>query len=371
MKFLKALAVFLGTIIGVGIFGLPFVASKAGFFVLAGYFVVMSIVAILINIIYARIILGTNKIHRFPGYVQEYLGLRWKRFSSFIMIIGLVGALLAYLIVGGNFLFAYFNSIFGGSVVFYTLIFFIIGAFLVNRGIKSISSVELILLFILFFILASFFIKAFPSININNFKSFELEYIFFPYGVVLFSLWGTSIIPEIKEMLGSGVALKKVIILGIVLSAMVYVFFIYVVQGASLIVSEDAISGLEQALGFNIIRLGFLFGVITCFTSFIALSLTLKKILWYDFSFNKNLSWFLACFIPLGLFFLGFRKFIEIINFTGAIALGIEAIIIVFLYKKFLFKKISQRMNPLWYLLAGVFILGIILEFFLFYARII
>jgi len=371
MKFLKALAVFLGTIIGVGIFGLPFIAFKVGFFVLAGYFVVMSMVAILINIIYARVILGTDRIHRFPGYVQEYLGSGWKKFSFFIMAIGLIGALLAYLIVGGNFLFAYFGSMFGGSIIFYTLIFFIIGAFLVHRGVKSISSVELILLCFLFFLLVAFFVKAFPFINVNNFKGFDLGYIVLPYGVILFSLWGTSVIPEIKEMLGSSIALKKVIVSGIVLSAMIYVFFIYIIQGASSVVSEDAISGLEQALGSNVIRLGFLFGVITCFTSFIALSLTLKKVLWYDFGLNKNLSWFLTSFIPLGLFFLGFRKFIEVISLTGAVALGIEAIIIVFLYKKFLAKKIFQKMNPLWYLLAGVFVLGIVLEFFLFYARII
>jgi len=371
MKFLKALAVFLGTIIGVGIFGLPFIAFKAGFFVLAGYFVIMSVVAILVNIIYARVVLGTSGIHRFPGYVQEYLGSSWKKFAFVITAVGLGGALLAYLIVGGNFLFACFGPIFGGGVIIYTLVFFVIGASLVYRGVKGISIIELILLFVLFFILVIFYIKAFPFININNFRSFDLGYIVFPYGVVLFSLWGTSIIPEIKEMLGSGVALKKVIVSGVVLSAMIYLFFVYIVQGASLVVSEDAISGLEQTIGSNIIRLGFLFGVITCFTSFLALSLTLKKILWYDFGLNKNLAWFLTCFIPLGLFFLGFRKFIEVISFTGAVALGIEAIIIVFLYKKFLVKKMFQKMNPLWYLLAGVFLLGIVLEFFLFYARII
>ena len=34
IDFFKALSVFLGTVIGVGIFGLPYVASKAGFFLL-------------------------------------------------------------------------------------------------------------------------------------------------------------------------------------------------------------------------------------------------------------------------------------------------------------------------------------------------
>jgi len=376
MKFLRALAVFLGTIIGVGIFGLPFIAFKTGFVVVVGYFIAMAIVAILVNIIYSKVILGTKEIHRFPGYVQEYMGFRWKKFSFLVMAFGLIGALLAYLIVGGQFLFAYFGSLLGGSVVLYTLLFFAIGAFLVFRGIKSISGIELILLLVLFFILISFFIKAFPFIDIDNFKSINLKHIVFPYGVVLFSLWGTSVIPEIKEMLSSSnISLNKIIILGIIFSVIIYLFFIYIVQGASGVVSEDAISGLEKALGSNVIRLGFLFGIITCFTSFITLALTLKKVLWYDFGLNKNLSWLLTCFIPLGLFFLGFRQFIRVIGFTGAIALGIEGIILVFLYKKFLKKNPpiggSKRMNPLWYLLSAVFVLGIILEILLFCGKII
>lgn len=367
MKFLKALAIFLGTIVGVGIFGLPFIAFKAGFFIVVGYFVVMAIVAILINVIYGRVILGTNENHRFPGYVQEYLGLGWKKFSFVVMALGLMGALLAYLIVGGQFLFSYFGSLLGGNVILYTLLFFSIGAFLVFRGVRSISSIELILLCLLFFILAAFFIKAFPFIDIDNFRGFNLEYVFFPYGVVLFSLWGTSMIPEIKEMIhGSNISLNKIIISGILISALIYIFFIYIIQGGSNIVSEDAISGLETVLGSNIIRLGFLFGIITCFTSFITLALTLKKVLWYDFGLNKNLSWFLTCFIPLGFFFLGFREFIGIIGFTGAIALGIEGIIIVFLYKQYLKKRLCKRMNPLFYLLSGTFLLGIVLEILLF-----
>lgn len=372
MKFLKGLAVFLGTIIGVGIFGLPFVAAKAGFFTVSIYFLVMAGIAIAINIIYSEIVLGTKKLHRFPGYVQEYLGIRWKKITFVVTAFGLIGALLAYLIVGGQFLFAYFGPLLGGDIILYTLFFFAFGAYLVFRGVKSISKVELILLGIILAILALFFIKAFPFIDLDNFKTFDPGYIFFPYGVVLFSLWGTSVIPEIKEMLeGSKKSLKKVIITGTIMSVVIYLFFIYIVQGASTVVSDDAISGLEKSIGSNAIRLGFLFGVITCFTSFITLSLTLKKVLWYDFGFDKNLSWFLTCFIPLGLFFMGLRKFIEVISFTGAIALGIEGVILVFLYKEFLMKKLSKKINPLFYLLSGVFVLGIIFEVFLFYAKVI
>jgi tyrosine-specific transport protein len=101
--FLKALSVFLGTVIGVGIFGLPFVAQKAGFFVVLGYFLFMVLVAILTHLFFGEVALDTKKIYRLPGYVGEYLGQRWKKLSFFITATGLFGALLAYLIIGGQF----------------------------------------------------------------------------------------------------------------------------------------------------------------------------------------------------------------------------------------------------------------------------
>ena len=287
------------------------------------------------------------------------------------MIIGLTGALLAYLIIGGEFLNFLFAPYFGGSPTLYTFLFFALGSYLVFRGIKSISGVELFLLIVLLIILVAFFIKALPSIDINHFRSLDLRFLTLPYGVVLFALWGSALVPEIKEMLAlktkdvkeTRADLRKVLFLGTLFAAIIYLFFIFTVLGTSgPATSKDAISGLEKALGENIIKLGFIFGVIACFTSFIALALTLKKVFWYDFGFSKNLAWLLTCFLPLILFLLGVREFIGVIGFTGAIALGMEGIIIVFLYQGFLKKKFSRKINPVFYFLSGIFALGIIFE---------
>lgn len=363
MLFLKALSVFLGTIIGAGIFGLPFVASKAGFFIILIYFLFMSLIVISVSLIYSRIVLGTKKTCRLPGYVENYLGEKWKKASFIIACLGLFGALLAYLIIGGQFLGSFLNI----SSVSATVLFFVLGSYFILRGIKAISGIELVLFVVLLVILGLFFIKTFPFINLNNFQLIDLRYLAFPYGVVLFSLWGVSVIPEIKEMLlGDKKRLRQVIILGVILSALIYLFFICLVLGASSFVSEDALSGLGRVLGLNILKLGFVFGTITCFTSFLTLGLTLKKIFWYDFAIPKYISWALTCFIPLILFFLGLRRFIKVIGFTGAVALALQGIVIVFLYKAFLKKKLKKKINPFFYLLICVFLLGIVVEIALF-----
>ena len=202
-NFLKALAVFVGTIIGVGIFGLPYVASKAGFFVIVLYFLFITGIAIAIHLIYGKICLETKGVHRLPGYVEQYLGNGWKKIAILLTGFAITGASLAYLIVGGEFLKFLFAPAFGGSALIYTLLFFCLGAYLIFRGIKSISQVEISFLFVFFTILIIFFLKAFSSFNMAYLTMMDWKFFAFPYGVILFSLCGSAIVPELKEILGN------------------------------------------------------------------------------------------------------------------------------------------------------------------------
>jgi tyrosine-specific transport protein len=362
--FWKALSVFVGTIIGVGIFGLPWVAYKSGFFILLFYFLILGAAAIVIHLMLGEVILKTPGTHRFPGYVKEYLGPFWSRISFVSICLGLLGAQLAYLIVGGAFLNNLLSPYLGGSFLIYVLIFFALGSLLIYKGIRSISLTEFLVLLFFFGILAFFAVKAFPHIRVEHFLGINLKFLFLPYGIILFSLWGSAILPEVKEILKARRSdLRKVIISGILIAAFVYLVFAAVVLGVcGARTSEDAITGLSLVLGPGIARIGFIFGLITCFTSFLTLGLTLKKIFWYDIHLPEKISWSIAVFLPLILFLVGLREFISIISLTGALAVGIEGFIIVLLYRKFLQKKFSKKINPFYLFLSIFFILGIIAE---------
>lgn len=364
LAFWKALAVFVGTIIGVGIFGLPWIAFKSGFFVLLFYFLILGTVAVVIHLMLGEVIVKTPGKHRFPGYVKEYLGPFWGKVSLVGICLGLFGAQLAYLVVGGAFLHNLLAPFLGGSSLVYTLIFFALGSLLIYKGIRSISWTQLLTLLFFFGLLIFFTVKAFPHIRVEYFSGADFRFLFLPYGVVLFSLWGSVILPEVKEILkGKRMALRKVIKTGITITILTYLIFAAVVLGATgAKTSEDAIFGLGLVLGSEIAKVGFIFGLITCFTSFLALGLTLKKIFWYDVRFSEKTSWAIAVFLPLILFLAGFRQFISIINLTGLMAVGIEGFIMIFLYRAFLRKKLSRKMNPCYYLLSLFFILGIIAE---------
>ena len=252
------------------------------------------------------------------------------------------------------------------------MIFIILGAVLIWKDKKSIGPVELIMLCIFLLAVLFLFIVGLPEIKVANLTTFNSSNLFIPYGVILFSLWGASIVPEIKEELrGDGKKVKKIISTGIVICVAVYIMFSLLVIGVSgPDTTQDAISGLEGGLGRWALAIGYIFGIIATFTSFITLGLTVKKLFWFDYGLPKKLGWVLACFIPLGLFIAGLRSFIDVIGLTGAVMLGMDGILVVLIYLK-LKKKESYPKLPKLRILGGTLMvllaIGVLLEIFYFF----
>ncbi|MBU1148577.1 hypothetical protein KKI23_00635, partial [Patescibacteria group bacterium] len=121
----QSVAIMMGAILGVGIFGLPFLGYHAGILPLLGFFVLAIVILYGVSFAYGQVILGTNARHRFPGYVETYLGHNWKLLAFVTTSVGIWGALLSYLIIGGSFLGQIFIPLAGGSEIFYTILFFV------------------------------------------------------------------------------------------------------------------------------------------------------------------------------------------------------------------------------------------------------
>jgi len=358
-NFIYPISVLSGTIIGVGIFSLPYITSKVGFWVMSGFFLVLGILVILVHLFFGELAIKTPDYKRLPGFAKFHLGNWGEKVAYVSIILGIFGAILAYLIVGGEFLANLFMPIFGGNSIIWTLLYFAIGAILILFGIKAICKVEfwgLVLFFVILFII---FLKSFPQIKlINLFPSPDFSHLFLPYGAVLFSLWAGDLIPEVEEMMGEKKELlKKIIPISILIPIFAYLFFIYLILGITgSQTTEAALTGLRDFLGPGLFNLGLFFGVLATFTSFISLGLTLRKVFWYDLKIEKNLAWAITCFIPLILFLIGIKNFIPVISFVGGIMLGIDGILILLMYQ-----KISQR-KFLIYPLLLIFLIGIIYE---------
>ncbi len=348
-----------GTIIGVGLFALPFVASKIGFMAMMGYFLILGFLVIMVHIFFGEVSLATPDLKRLPGFAKFYFGKPAEKLAAASFIFGSFGSILAYLIIGGEFLGGLLTPYLGGGVFLWTLIYFILGAGFVYFGIKWIEKIEFWGVISFFIILFFLFIRSQSVLKIDNlFSSFDVKYLFLPYGPILFSLWGASLIPEIEEMMGKSKRLLKwVIISSVLISILFYILFTYVVLGVTgSQTTESALTGLRNILGNDAVNLGFIFGILATFTSFITVGLTLKNVFHYDLKINKQLAWLFTFFVPLALFIIGIKQFIPVVSFIGGFSLGIEGIFILLMYDKI--KKGKGRIFVLPLIL--IFVLGII-----------
>lgn len=351
-----------GSIIGVGFFSLPYIASKVGIYLMLLYFIVLTIIVLLIHLIFGEISLRTPDKKRFPGFVGYYLGKIPEAFSFVSAILGYFGVLLVYLIVGGQFLNSLFAPIFGQNQIFYTFIYFLVATIVVYLGISIISKFEFIALLFLFISFILVFIKGFSEFSLNNIIVWNLKFgvwdFFLPYGAIIFSLWGVGLIPEAEEMLrGNKKSFKRVIVISTLIPAIFFVLFTLVVFGITgSNTTESALIGLNNFLGNGVVLISLLMGVVITFSAFITHGLNLKRILVYDLGVKEKQAVIITCFTPMILFLLGLNSFIGMISFVGGILLGIDGILILLMYKKIGGKKL------LIYPLSLVFLLGIVYE---------
>ncbi len=359
-----AISAISGTIIGVGLFSLPYITMKVGIWTMLAYFLVLGAIVTIIHMLFGKVSLATPDFLRLPSFAEIHLGQWGKKVAFFSTVFGSIGGILSYIIVGGEFSTALFSPVFGGSALIYTFIYFALGALLIYFGIGAIAKVEFWALILLFAILAFiFFYAQFQSVfKIENiFAAFpEPGNWFLPYGAILYSLWGATFVPEIEEMMGENKKLLKIVLpIATLIPLLVYIFFVFLILGISgSKTTESALTGLGNFLGGPTVALALFFGILTTFTSFIAVGLTLKRVLCYDFKLKEKLAWFISCFVPLSLFLFGIKHFIPLVSFLGGVLLGIEGILIILMYQKIASKKAKFFTYPL----ILVFIFGVVYE---------
>ncbi len=361
MKFFYAVSILAGTMIGAGLFALPYITTQVGAKVILLYFLFLGFIAMAIHHFLGDVALKTEDNLRFPSFAGTHLGQWAKKLTFCTGVIGLSGSILAYIILGGEFLSGLFNSIFGGGAFQYSLVYWALGVTLIFFGIKAIEKIEFLGIIGFMMVLILILFRGWGEIDFSSVleigEGFQGD-LFLPYGAVLFSLWGAALIPEVEEeLVGEKEKLKWVAPVGVGLSILIYIFFIFVIVGITgMETSEEGILGLIGHLDNGVIGLALIFGLLATFTSFITLGLTLKKILWYDLGVHEKISWAIVAFVPIAVFLMGIDSYIHVISFVGAMLLAIDAILITLMYQKYKPAKYKFLTYPI----ICVFVLGII-----------
>ncbi|MCX6813279.1 MAG: hypothetical protein NTV77_02210 [Candidatus Azambacteria bacterium] len=362
------LAVFslVGTTIGAGIFSLPYVFAKAGFFVGLIEFIVLVFIVLLVQQILGEITLRTKGHKRLIGLASNYLGRPWRILITASVLLGGIGVLLIYIIFGGKFL-----SLITGQDVFWSSIAFFIFWFLaVLVRPKTFSKTEFYVSSLVIFIIILISLFNFRYINFNNFYGFDIKNLLLPYGVILFAITGYTVIPKMEDLLGAEKhKLKKAIKYGTLIPAIIYLIFVFIILGVSgQLTSPDAVFGFSSALNSGFIMfLGAILGFLAVTEAALSYGVYFKETLWYDLKLNEKLAWALTGLIPLFLFFLGARNVIPVISIVGALFFGFQAIIILMIHKKAKNSEIEPAYkiclpNVLYYIIGVMVFLGAILE---------
>lgn len=362
---IEAIFILIGTIIGAGILGIPYVISQAGYFTGLLVILLLGLSIMFTYLCLGEVILRTKGTHQLTGYAEKYLGKTGKFLTALTMIGGINGALIIYLIGEGQSL----SALFGGPSLIYSLLFFLLISIIIFLGIRVLGTSETILAGSLLFVVFIMMLFSIKQVNLSNLSGFSLKNILLPYGVVLFALLGAAAIPEMNEIIKNNKkSLKKAIFIGCLIPIIVYIIFTTVtiaVTGAD--TTEIATIGLGKYLGESFNIFGNLYAVFAMATSFIALAIALVEMYHYDYKLDKNLSFVLTCFIPLILFLMGIREFTNTIAFIGAVTGGVELILIILMW--WASKKKSERKPEyvvnfkfLGYILIILFLIGAISE---------
>ena len=361
------ISILVGTAVGAGVLGIPYVAAQAGFFVAFAYIILLGLIILLVNLYLGEIALRTKGNHQIPGYAKKYLGKKGRFFSQFATIFAIYSAIVAYMIgVGESFSFLVLGN--SGYAVLLGILFGLGMSGLLWRGVRTLKKFEKIVVALVLSLLALIFFIFIKDVQIVNLVGFNLSKLFIPFGVILFAFLSFHAVPEVRLVSeGNEKKIKKIILISSVIVMVFYSLFAFVVVGSN---------GLETpqiatlALGIVFVLLG----ILTMFTAYLALGNALLGNFMFDNKFKKKTAWFLTSIVPIFIFIFikvvasEFFSFTKVLAIGGVVSGGMIAVSVLLMVKNA--KKKGNRKPEYsipvnWFiigLLSLIFIAGIVFE---------
>lgn len=364
-KTFLATTTIIGTILGAGIFGIPYVIMLSGFKIGLLHLIIIGSIITLVMLYLGEITLRTKTIHQLPGYAEKYLGKKYKNIMLVICSFGMFSALIAYMVGEGE---SMSNILFSSSIysIHFSIIFWLILSIISYIGIRAVQKGESVGVSIIIILIASIVILFYNKVNISNLSYVNYNSALTPFGVVMFAFLAFSIIPEIRIILKDHEkSMKSSILSAYIICFLLYVVFTIIVLGYK---GSSTPQIATLALGKPFIVLGML----TMFTAYLGLSIAMIDMLRYDFNFKRNKAWLYVTLTTLAIFILfsllDLAKFTTIIGIGGALSGGLTAIMIIIMARNAREKgsRKPEYVTPYYPLLKWILIiilvLGAILE---------
>lgn len=337
-KIILPISLLSGTIIGAGVFSLPYVFKTTGLGISIVYAFLFCGVAMSIFFMYADLLRRHPGV-RYSGLLRAYFGSSGRYASFALDIVQLFFALSIYVILSESFLKLIIS---GYDGVFYTVFFWFLGSlflFIKRKKEALFEFIALVGIVAVVLVLAGLGLEHIPRIQ-SIAQSFSYAHIFLPFGALLFAFNGRSVIPDVILLARDDArSIHRSIFWGLCISLFVYILFVLGVFGLSLVVSQDAVSGLVGAVHpFVLIGVGIL-GVLTLLSSYVGIGENVRRTLAGDLNISSVISGLMVVALPILFYLSGLRNFITLVLFVGGLLTATEWMCTAYMWRTSFHKK--------------------------------
>lgn len=318
---LRCILTLIGTIIGAGLFGIPAVFQRIGLWQGTLLFALVAAVMLTTHLLFIDVIASQRERHRLPGYVGLALGGWAKHVAVLTHSFQLMGAGLVYVILGGEFL-AVIAARVGivDHLLLWQLVFWMIGACIMLRGLKFLIRVEAGMTSLLIVVMLAAIGFGLSRAQHVVWDSFGWSGVMPVVGVFVFALSGLTFLPEIYELTGRHRSwARRSVIGGFCIAAVLtwlFGFSVYAaLRGADLSSPVVLTQLFPSGLWWMIPLLGFL--AVT--NLFVTTTFNLRTTYAVDFHIHPILAWIIPLGMPLLLLALSGRNFVSIVGVIGSL----------------------------------------------------
>ena len=328
----------MGTIVGAGVFAVPLAFQKTGIFAGSIVYWLVALAILTIHLLYADLIVAFPELvrKRLPGQAQFFLG-SWARWVAFLSHpTQVIGACLAYIILGGQFLNGLARIVGADDHLFlWQLVFWAGGAIVLFWGLRVVAKIEA---WMSWGLVALLLVSSALFASQADGMLFGLSHwsgIFAPIGVFVFAVFGLPVITEVVSICGRDLMRSRIAVATGSLSAALFTWlfgiFSVAAAGSSDLSSPADLAGiLHPSFVWLISAVGF-FAVAT---SFITMTQDVKETFHLDAGVSKFLSWVLALGIPLALFLFVTKDFLQTVSLVGLVFGTTNAVLVLLMSRE-------------------------------------
>jgi len=332
----EAMKPLFGTIVGVGVFGLPYAFAQAGYGIALVELLIVGALTLVALLLYADLVLVKNGHGRYLSVVGSELNVAERGVAGLAFFGSQFGTLLAYLIAGGSFAYGAFSPFLGGEVSLYVIIFWAVCSVLLLGGTPLVLRVQGLLFPLLGFLVVLLAVVLGSQFHLENILILHPNNFTLPFGIALFAFGGIASIPEVRDLVnGNRKDLYRAISLGILLIGLFYASFTLLVVGVTgEATTEQALEGLTKLAGPVVMIIGNFLGLAIVTGAFLTVGTSLSGTLVYDLKMRFGVAWLATIFLPLIIFLAGATNLVSVIGVTGGILAALIGIFLVLAYER-------------------------------------